>query len=75
MSLEGAQRELERKVRHLGSVAGVGVGERGGRPGLVVYLSGGDRRLRRRIPKTVRGVPVWVRRGGPFVAGGPEKNG
>ena len=72
MKLDQAQRELERKVRHLGSFAGVGIDERGGRKGLVVYLSGGDRRVRRRIPKSVRGVPVWVRSGGPFRAGGPE---
>lgn len=69
MDLEKARKALTDKVIDLPGVAGVGLGSRGGKPCLKVYLEGGSRTAPR-IPSSVMGIPVRVEKSGPFRGGG-----
>jgi hypothetical protein len=68
--LEAARKELTREVMGRPGVSGTAVGERHGKPCLLVYVSGGvsDREARRSIPENVGGYPVVVVTTGPFRA-------
>ena len=63
-TLEAAQSELAAKVMDWPGVTGVAVGERGGRPCLMVYVS--DARTGKKVPGKVRGFPVVVEVTGAF---------
>lgn len=62
--LDAARRELTDRVMGRPGVAGTAVGEKDGRPCLVVYLDG--RKSDVRVPGSVGGFPVVVEKGGPF---------
>lgn len=62
--LQAAQSELSRRVMNLPGVTGTAIGEKKGRPCLVVYLS--DSSAGSRIPRSVGGYPVKVEVTGPF---------
>jgi hypothetical protein len=64
--LEAARKELTREVMGRPGVSGTAVGERHGKPCLLVYVS--DRKAGRSIPKDVRGYPVVVQTTGSFRA-------
>jgi hypothetical protein len=62
--LEAARKELTREVMGRPGVSGTAVGERNGKPCLLVYVS--DREAGRSIPKSVGGYPVVVETTGSF---------
>jgi hypothetical protein len=62
--LKAALAELNRKVLGRAGVSGTAVGESGGAPCLLVYLSDGA--ARKGIPARVAGVPVKVEVTGAF---------
>jgi hypothetical protein len=62
--LKAALSELNRKVLDRPGVSGTAVGESGGAPCLLVYLS--ERGAGKGIPRRVGGYPVKVEVTGPF---------
>ena len=54
--LEAAHRKLTRQVMDLPGVVGTAIGERKGKPCLLVYLE--DRKAGRGLPRDVEGFPV-----------------
>jgi len=62
--VKAALSELNRKVLGKPGVSGTAVGESGGTPCLLVYLS--DAGARKGIPGRVAGIPVKVEVTGPF---------
>ena len=64
--VKAALAELNRQVLGRKGVSGTAVGESGGAPCLLVYLS--DRSAREGIPGRVSGFPVKVEVTGPFKA-------
>jgi len=62
--VKSALSELNRKVLGKPGVSGTAIGESGGAPCLLVYLS--DAAARDGIPGRVAGVPVKVEVTGPF---------
>jgi hypothetical protein len=64
LDLEAARKELTREVMGRAGVSGTAVGERNGKPCLLVYVS--DREAGRSIPKSVGGYPVVVETTGSF---------
>jgi hypothetical protein len=62
--LEAARKELTREIMGRPGVSGTAVGERNGKPCLLVYVS--DREAGRSIPKSVGGYPVVVETTGSF---------
>lgn len=59
-SVEAAHDRLTRSVIGKKGVAGTAIGTRGGKPCLKVYLEKNDRALRRKLPRSVGGIPVDV---------------
>jgi hypothetical protein len=59
-----ALRALTRSVMGRPGVAGTAIGERHGKPCLVVYVS--DARVGRSLPRSVEGYPVVAETTGPF---------
>ena len=62
--VKAALAELNRKVLGQPGVSGTAVGEAGGKPCLLVYLT--DDSARKGIPSSVAGVPVKAQVTGPF---------
>jgi hypothetical protein len=62
--LESARRELTTRVMGKPGVTGTAVGERKGRPCLLVYLS--DAKAKSSVPRSVDGFEVVVEVTGPF---------
>lgn len=62
--VKAAHRELTGAVMGRPGVEGTAVGERGGEPCLIVYVS--DAAAGRTVPKRVRGVRVVVEKSGGF---------
>jgi hypothetical protein len=62
--LEAAQQELTDRVMGWEGVSGTAVGERKGKPCLIVYLS--DPAAKKRLPKTQGGFPVVAEVTGGF---------
>ncbi|MBM4183261.1 MAG: hypothetical protein FJ207_03440 [Gemmatimonadetes bacterium] len=63
-TIADALRELTRSVMGRPGVSGTAIGERRGRPCLLVYLS--DAKASRSLPKSVEGYPVVAETTGPF---------
>ncbi len=64
MKIADALRELTRSVMGRPGVSGTALGEKNGKPCLVVYVS--DSKLGRSLPKSVEGYPVVTETTGPF---------
>ena len=62
--LDAARKELTRRVMGRPGVSGTAVGQRHGKPCLLVYVS--DREAGRSIPREVGGYPVVVETTGSF---------
>ena len=62
--VKAAHRELTSKVMGKPGIEGTAIGERGGKPCLVVYVSDGA--AGKKVPSRVRGVPVRVEKSGGF---------
>ena len=62
--LDAARKELTRQVMGRPGVSGTAVGQRRGKPCLLVYVS--DREAGRSIPREVGGYPVVVETTGSF---------
>ena len=59
-SVELARKQVTRKVMGMKGVVGTAIGLRRGKPCIKVYLEKDDAGLRRRLPRSARGVPVDV---------------
>lgn len=64
--LRAAQKKLNDRVMGKAGVSGTAIGERGGKPCLLVYLS--DGKAKKAIPRFVDGVRVVVEVTGGFEA-------
>ena len=62
--LEKAQQELTDRVMGWKGVSGTAIGERKGKPCLIVYVS--DSAVGKRLPQTQSGFPVVMEVAGPF---------
>ena len=62
--LEAAQEELTSRVLDRPGINGTAIGERGGKPCLLVYVS--DSKAGKQLPKSVGGYPVVMEMAGPF---------
>ncbi len=62
--LESAHQELTERVMGSPGVNGTAIGERRGKPCLLVYVS--DSGAEKNLPKNVGGFPVEVELSGPF---------
>lgn len=62
--IKAAQATLASKVMGRPGVEGVAIGEKGGKPCLVVYVS--SPAGKKIVPRAVAGFPVVVERGGRF---------
>lgn len=70
MDLEKARKALTERVISLPGVAGVGVGSKGGKPCLKVFVERRGLERSRRIPRFVMGIPVVVEKSGMLRGGG-----
>lgn len=68
MSIEQAFERHHDRLMAVPGVTGVGIGEKAGRPAIVVMVAGLTAELRARLPRALEGHPVVVEQSGEIVA-------
>lgn len=67
-SIEAVQARHEAELMAKPEVEGVGIGEQGGVPCIIVYVSSPSNALPNNLPKDLEGYPVRVEHSGKFKA-------
>ena len=69
--IEDVKKRHEAELMKIKDVVGVAIGEKDGKPCLVVYVAKVSPGLREAIPKQIEGVEVSIEESGEFVALAP----